>query len=178
MRGFLLITCTGLLLSGCTSYSRQPMAKQSSPTQREGPNEPEDSSIDGVYKFISRTTSLTAPRQSTEKLTDAEWYGIWIFKNGYFSQTRDKVDRTGWLPGRFPDNPDGIGFDGGSGTFSLNGKTIELKYRTSFYPGRTGIVETLEFRLENNLLILTEEMAPHVESSATGQRVTVLQRIK
>ncbi|MFN2491625.1 MAG: hypothetical protein ABR501_01915 [Pyrinomonadaceae bacterium] len=140
-------------------------------------SQPKGSSIDGVYKFISRTTSLTAPQQSTEKITSAERYGIWIFQNGYFSQTRAKIDRTGWPPGRFPENPDGIGFDGGSGTFSSNGNTIELKYHTSFYPGRTGTMETLRFKLENETLTLTEEMAPHIESLATGERVTVLKRI-
>jgi hypothetical protein len=121
---------------------------------------------------------LTAPRQSTEQLTDVEWYGIWIFKNGYFSQTREKKDRAEWAPGHFPDNPSGVGFDGGSGTFSMRDGTIELKYHTSFYPGRTGTIQTLQVKQENATLILTEQLAPHMESLATGQRVTVLRKVE
>ncbi len=100
------------------------------------------------------------------------------FQNGYFSQTRGKKDRTEWTPAHFPDNPNAIGFDGGSGSFSVRDKTIELKYLTSFYPGRTGMIETLQFNVENDTLTLTEQMAPHMESLATGQRVTVLRRVK
>lgn len=134
--------------------------------------------IDGAYRFVSETTAVSAPAQRFEELTDAEWFGIWVFKNGHFSYTRDLINRTEWTPGHFPDNPGGIGFDGASGTYEVRDNTIELKYQTSFYPGRTGILKTLEYKLQPEALTLTEQLAPHTESLATGQRVTVLRKIK
>lgn len=134
--------------------------------------------IDGAYRFVSETTAVGAPAQRLEELTDAEWFGIWVFKNGHFSYTRDLINRTEWTPGNFPNNPDGIGFDGASGTYEVRDDVIELKYQTSFYPGRTGILKTLEYKLQPEALTLTEQFAPHTESLATGQRVTVLRKIK
>ncbi len=173
----LLVMTSLILLSSCgAKYFGQ--NQQSSRTPGPRTSSSGDQALDGVYRFVSRRTVITAPTQSTEELTEAEWFGIWVFHRGYFSHTRDKIDRTGWTPGHFPDSPEGIGFDGGSGTFSLHERTMELQYQTSFYPGRTGKLESLEFKLENDVLTLTEQLAPHIESIATGQRVTVLRKIQ
>jgi hypothetical protein len=138
---------------------------------------PTVTTVDGIYEFVSRTTTITAPRQSTERLAAPEWYGLWIFRNGYFSQTRMKNIRPDWTPAQFPSNPQGLGFDGSSGTYVIKGDIIELDYRVNFYPGRIGAVEDLKYRFDNDTLTLTWEMLPGPEFGSTGQRVTVLRRI-
>lgn len=136
------------------------------------------SPIDGIYEFVSRTTTVVAPRQSTELLAAPEWYGIYVFYDGYFSQTRMQNFRADWTPAQFPSNPQGLGFDGSSGTYVIKEGALELKHKVNFYPGRVGAVEDLEYSFDGDILTLTWKMLPSREFGSTGQRVTVLRKIK
>jgi len=175
---FILLGSIALLACGDRPSARsiprqdQPSTSSTNTTPSKAPE------IEGVYEFVSRTTTITAPRRSEERLVAPEWYGLWIFHNGYFSQTRMKNIRPDWTPAQFPSNPQGLGFDGGSGTYVIKGETIELDYHVNFYPGRMSAVEDLKYSLDASTLTLTWTMVPGPEFGSTGERVTVLRRIK
>lgn len=141
-------------------------------------NKSSNASLDGVYEFVSRTTTVDTPETRTERLSAPEWFGLWIFHDGYFSQTRMMNIRPDWTPSQFPKDPSGLGFDGSSGTYSVKDDTIEMKHMVNFYPGRIGALEDVKYRFENETLTLTLELVPGPESRAKGQRVIVLRRIK
>jgi hypothetical protein len=169
-----------ILVGGCASHTGQKESKQISAVQAQSADNSKVkvSPVDGVYEFVSRTTTVTAPQQSTEQLTAPEWYGLWVFHDGYFSQTRMKNIRPDWTPSRFPSEPQGLGFDGSSGTYAVKDGTIELKHMVNFYPGRIGAVEDLTYHFDGDMLTLTLDLLPGPESRATGRRVTVLRKIK
>ena len=133
--------------------------------------------IEGAYRFVSDTTTITTPQPDFEQITDAEWKGTWVFADGYYSTTRERPNRAPWGPGNVPDDLRGMGFDGMSGEYVVHGNEITLDYASSLYPGRTGFGGRFKFTLENGTLTMTEHLGPHVESEATGERVIVLKRI-
>ncbi len=83
---WILVTIILFAVLGCgvglTSRS------DSNSSSKERVNDKSSNSLDGVYEFVSRTTTVDAPDKSTERLSAPEWFGLWIFHNGYFSQTR------------------------------------------------------------------------------------------
>jgi hypothetical protein len=174
---WVLVTIISLSVMGCATglMSRSDSSSTSKDRTR---NESSNASIDGVYEFVSRTTTVEAPTKSTERLSAPDWYGLWIFHDGYFSQTRMMNIRSDWTPAHFPNDAAGLGFDGSSGTYSMEGDTVRLKHMVNFYPGRIGTVEDVKYHFENEMLTLTLELVPGPESRAKGQRVIVLRRIK
>lgn len=178
---YLLIAFATIIVSGCAAqHTAQNVSKPELPSVARSTDKSQInvSPVDGVFEFVSRTTITTAPQQSTEQFAAPEWYGLWIFHDGYFSQTRMKNIRPDWTPRQFPSDPQGLGFDGASGTYTVKGGTIELKYMVNFYPGRIGAVEDLKYIFDNNTLTLTRELVPGPESRAAGQRITVLRKIR
>ncbi len=173
---WILVTIILFAVLGCgvglTSRS------DSNSSSKERVNDKSSNSLDGVYEFVSRTTTVDAPDKSTERLSAPEWFGLWIFHNGYFSQTRMMNIRPDWTPSQFPKDPSGLGFDGSSGTYSVKDDTIEMKHMVNFYPGRIGALEDVKYQFENETLTLTWQLIPGPESRARGQRVVVLRKIK
>jgi hypothetical protein len=86
--------------------------------------------------------------------------------------------RPDWTPARFPSDPSGLGFDGASGPYTVMSNSLELKYMVNFYPGRIGAVESLRYTLEGDTLTLTWQLVPGPEFGSTGERITVLKKIK
>jgi hypothetical protein len=78
----------------------------------------------------------------------------------------------------FPSNPEELGFDGASGSYTVKGNTMELKYMVNFYPGRIGAVESLRYALEGDTLTLIWQPVPGPEFGSTGERTTILRKIK
>ena len=180
MLRYLFAVAAMILVLGCALRTAQNVSKQTSSSENRSTSKSEANALplDGVYEFVSRTTTVTAPQPSTEQLAAPEWYGLWVFHDGYFSQTRMKNIRPDWTPSQFPSAPEGLGFDGSSGTYAVKGSTLELKYMVNFYPGRVGAIEDLRYLLANDTLTLTWDLIPGTESRATGQRVTVLRKIE
>lgn len=177
----LLIMIAAVFACGCSSYRGQEMQSQPLPpstTQRVATPHIEAAALNGVYELVSDTTSITAPEQSTNRVTANEWKGLWFFQNGYFSQTLMNAERPEWTPARFPTDAKGTGFDGASGTYSLEGGTVELEYRLTFYPGKTYTRDIMLYRLEGDTLTLTKELYPHREDLSEGQRVIILRKIQ
>jgi len=172
-----LVTIILLTALGCAAGLMSKIDSNSASKDRVN-NKSSTASFDGVYEFVSRTTTVEAPDKKTERLSAPDWFGLWIFHEGYFSQTRMMNIRPDWTPAHFPSDPRGLGFDGSSGTYSVKDDIIELKHMVNFYPGRIGAVEDVKYHFENETLTLTLELIPGPESSARGQRVIVLRRIK
>ena len=173
-----LVTIILLTISGCAAGLMSRSNSNSASKDRFNNKPSTISSVDGVYEFVSRTTTVEEPGNSSERLSAPEWFGLWIFHDGYFSQTRMMNIRADWTPAHFPSDPRGLGFDGSSGTYSLKDDIIELKHMVNFYPGAIGAIEDVKYHLERETLTLTLDLIPGPESRAKGQRVIVLKRIK
>jgi hypothetical protein len=177
----LCLIFVAMFLTSCASqYNGQALKKQPLASSQQSPakSSEETSIVDGIYEFVSDSTNITSPEPRTERIATPQWQGLWIFHNGYFSQTLMKNDRTEWTPAHFPDDARKVGFDGAAGRYTVAGDAMKLHYRLSFYPGRTNEDRTLKYRFENDELILTEELIPGREYIAAGQRVTVLRRVR
>lgn len=168
----LLSVFVGLSLCACTRYNNQSLAQPSASAAKK-----DASVLDGTYEFVSEVTDLTAPEKRRDERRSQEWEGVWLFRDGYFSQTLAKRQRLDWTPSHFPDDPRKLGFDAASGKYKLQGDTVQLDYDLTFYPGKAGRREILTYRFEGNTLTLTQELTPTRESVATGQRTVVLRKV-
>jgi len=133
--------------------------------------------LDGTYEFVSDVTDLSTPETKREERTSKEWSGVWLFRDGHFSQTLAKRQRLDWTPSHFPDDPRKLGFDAASGRYKLEGNTVQLDYDLTFYPGKAGRREILTYHFDGNTLTLTQELTLSRESAATGQRTLVLRKV-
>jgi hypothetical protein len=165
------------LAIGINQYTKRHLDKTLTEEQKQNKLAELNSSLDGVYEFVSETTTITSPEQSFTKRDEAEWKGLWMFQKGYFSFTMEKRDRSEWTPRHFPDSPRGVGFDGASGKFINNGNELSLDYKLSFYPGRTPTTSTFQYSISDNKITLTEDLRPGRENAATGQRIIILRKI-
>jgi len=134
--------------------------------------------LDGTYEFVSEVTNVIAPEKRRDERTAVEWEGLWLFHDGYFSQTLAKRQRLDWTPSHFPDDARKLGFDAASGKYKLEGDTVQLDYGLTFYPVKAGKREILSLHFDGDNLSLTEELTPTREYAATGQRVLVLRKVK
>lgn len=177
MKHLISVAIVAILTTNCVSKFKS-QELQNSPVQNHPQNSTPGLTLEGVYRFESETVTLTDPEQATTRLTTSEWKGLWIFYGGHFSQTMMKIDRTEWTPSHFPNEPQKVGFDGSSGTYSIKGGTIELNYLLSFYPGKIARTETFKYQTEGDRFIFTEELHPGREYKASGERVIILSKLK
>jgi hypothetical protein len=171
-RSVLLSVLIGFTLCACTRYDSESRAQPPASSVKK-----DLSVFDGTYEFVSEVTDVIAPEKRRDERAALEWEGLWLFQNGYFSQTLAKRQRLDWTPSHFPDDARKLGFDSASGKYKLEGNTVQLDYVLTFYPGKAGKREILSYRFDGNQLTLTEELAPTREYAATGQRVLVLRKV-
>jgi hypothetical protein len=171
----LYLLCVGasvFILSFCSS-SGQFIAS----LEKRNPNQASAASLEGAFEFVSETITLNEPRPSTEERTSKEWAGLWLFKDGHFSETVMRRPHS-VIGGSATQGPREYGFEGSAGTYRIEGNDIELKNDLSIYPLAVNRVRTLQFQLEGDRLTLTERFTPSRESPARGSRVTLLRRIE
>jgi hypothetical protein len=168
----LLSAFVGLSLCACARYNDQSLAQSSASSVRK-----DASVLEGTYEFVSDVIELSAPEAKREERTAKEWDGIWLFRDGRFSQTMAKRQRLDWTPAHFPDDPRKLGFDAASGRYKMDGNTVQLDYDLTFYPGKAGRREILTYRFERDMLTLTQQLTPSRESAATGLRTLVLRKV-
>lgn len=160
-----------LSLCGCARYNNQSLAQSTSSVQKDA------TVLDGTYEFVSEITEITAPERRDDERKSQEWEGIWLFRDGRFSQTMAKRQRLDWTPSHFPDDARKLGFDAASGRYKLDGKTVQLDYDLTFYPGKAGRREILTYQFDGDTLTLIQELTPTRESAATGQQTVVLRKV-
>jgi hypothetical protein len=129
-------------------------------------------SIDGIYRFVSETTTLEAPDKKKVERGASDWKGLWIFGKGYFSRTLMKEKRS------FNDlSPEAIGYESDAGTFKIDAGTVILYPEMTLYP-IASYYRPLEFQfsVERSTLILTRTMRPYMEDLSSGRQTIVLER--
>lgn len=171
-----LLVLAAICVSLCCSVLSKSTGNDSLNTSS-GLQESDNSNVDGVYRFVSDTTTYVLPDRATEARDDSNWKGFWIFKDGYFSKTIVRNERPEWTPEKFPSDARGTGFDGGVGKYNTNGHELTLTYEITYYPGMSSEVEYFNFQLKEGLLTLTRAFTPSRESAAKGEQVVVLQRV-
>ncbi len=172
LRISLLLSAVALSLCACARYDNQSLAQSSNSSVKK-----DATVLDGTYEFVSEVTDITAPEKRHDERRVQEWEGIWLFRDGRFSQTMAKRQRLDWTPSHFPDDARKLGFDAASGKYKLQGDTVQLDYDLTFYPGKAGLREILTYHFDGDALTLTQELTPSRESAATGQRTVVLRKV-
>jgi hypothetical protein len=168
----LLSGLISLSLCGCTRYNSHSLAQSSNTSVKKGATV-----LDGTYEFVSEISEITAPELRHDERKSQEWEGIWLFRDGRFSQTMAKRQRLDWTPSHFPDDARKLGFDAACGRYKLDGNAVQLDYDLTFYPGKAGRREILTCRIDGDKLTMIQELTPTRESAATGQRTIVLRKV-
>lgn len=132
--------------------------------------------LEGVYEFVSDTIVATKPKKLTQKVTSPQWVGLWLFKDGYFSQTLMKRERQFWLP-RFPRNAQELGYKSAAGAYKIQGKILELIPSLRLSPYYIDQSWLLEYRLEGETLTLLETLHANPHDETEGEHTIVLRRI-
>lgn len=131
--------------------------------------------FEGVYEFVSETTTLSKPERRSEERTSEQWSGMWFFQGNHYSQTM-MSKRRAWPP--FPRNLQELGYQSSAGEYEIKGSVLELRPSLSLSPLGLLQSKTVEYKLEEDTLTLIETMTPRMENLAEGQRVTVLRRAR
>lgn len=149
------------VLQGCQSQSRGSTV--------------EATDLEGAYEFVSDTITLSKPKAVTERRIPPDWIGMWIFKDGRFSQTLMKQERS-WNP--FPTNQDELGYQSSTGSYRIDGRHLYLKHEFSLNPHGVSQLTVVEYELRSGMLTLTAKMSPRLEDLSEGEQVTVLRKIR
>lgn len=171
----LLMLAVILSAIGCTVESK---INEQGPPIEAVTTQGNNTEIEGVYAFVSETTTISYPKNESNQRTSDEWTGYWFFQNGHFSKVLMKNERPEWTPEKFPADARGTGFDAAYGTYELKDNNLELDYIVTFYPGMAHQVETWSCSGASELLTISQKLAPSRESLAKGERVVVLRRIR
>lgn len=132
--------------------------------------------LEGVYEFVSESTTLTKPEKTILNRTSSEWAGRWHFQGGYFSQTlMRRGERDGICD---PQKQDSIGYESFAGTYKIDGNVIELTWEFALSPLVVGRSILLQYHVEGNTLILVEKIHQNVHSIHEGIRTTMLRRVR
>lgn len=173
LRTIVILTLTGFISACISSSATRNMVENKSPESYT-----KSSELEGVYEFVSETTVEIFPEQLTTKRQADEWQGFWFFQGGHFSKVMMKNERPEWMPGKFPSDARGTGFDAGAGKYQVDGDIVELNYLLAYYPGAAYKQEIASFAIEDNSLTLRRSFGPIRESMSKGEQITVLRRIK
>jgi len=132
--------------------------------------------IDGVYQFVSETTTLTKPRASEFRREAPQWTGLVFFSNKHFSVSLlNQLRDDDWLA-QFPKNAKEIGYDSFAGSFELTGSQLLLRKEVGLNPYDDRGTNRFEIRAEGNRLTMTETLSPYVEDLRAGKRIIVLEK--
>jgi len=129
-------------------------------------------SFEGVYEFISETTTLTKPEKLAEQRTSDQWVGMWFFHANHYSYEVMNKRRP-----PFPKNMQELGYQSAAGAYEPKGNLIILRPAVSLSPIGLLQSKTLEYKIEGDTLTLIETITPYMENLSEGQRTTVLHRV-
>lgn len=136
------------------------------------PAQSDNSSIDGVYEFISEVDVLTEPQKARVERRTPEWSGIWHFQRGYFSFVEMKGKRTQEL------EKQDVDFYASAGPYQMKGTSLWLKRDYTISAPLVGLGLSFSYRFDGDNLILTRLLVPNVEDMRKGTSVITLKRLK
>jgi len=131
--------------------------------------------LDGVYEFVSESTVLTKPTKSAYKRMLPEWAGVWQFQNGYYTRVLMKRRRDNFFD---PKKLDDLGFESFAGPYEIVRESVLLKQPYAFHPFNVGGSALLAYRLDGDILTLSQTLHPYIEDPREGTVTIVLRRIK
>lgn len=158
---------TYLSLTGCP----QLMTKTVRPTVIHSQS---DIRLDGVYSFVREEVTLLKPRRETRVLAPPEWTGVWHFSNGSYSSVLMLDKRPSFFDVKNPD----LGYESFAGRYTVDGDRLVLARDFSAHPFLRGHTTVMQYRFEDDLLILTNTLAPRLEDLREGTISVVLTRLK
>lgn len=145
---------------------------------QEGQKPPATShTLDGAYAFVSETLSIMAPRARAEKYDSSQWEGLWLFRDGFFSETMMRSNRSIY-DRRKALSPRAAGFIARAGEYRIKDDSVDLVDNLSIFPGAVKRSRTFRYRFDEDRLVLVEDLTPHVESLSQGTRTIVLRRVE
>jgi hypothetical protein len=131
--------------------------------------------LDGVYEFVSETTTLTKPRKASYKRMSPEWTGIWQFQNGSYTCVLMKGRRDEFFNRKKLED---VGFESFAGPYELEGERLRLMRKYTFHPWDVGRSKVVNYRVDGDTLTLIEALHPYVEDLREGTITTILRRVK
>lgn len=166
------IICSLLLLSFLFPFGQKSVIPEVIEAQKNSTE-----GIEGVYLLVSRTTVIVEPKpyKTEVKISTPEWKGIYIFKEGHFSQT---IMKEGREYSKFPPYYDDLAYESFAGEYVLTGNKLELSNTISLNQYLIGSSSQIEFKTNGKDLILFETLLPHRESRIKGTITTILQKIE
>lgn len=165
-RSTVFILVIGLML-GCSVHSEKFTESQEGISNFD--------KLDGVYEFISESTVLTEPKGTAYKRTSPEWSGMWQFQKGYFARVLMKRRRdTFFDPRKWED----FGFESSAGRYEIAGKSVRFIQDQAFHPFDVDRSALMDYRFEQDSLVLTQTLQPYLEDLRKGTITIVLRRLK
>jgi hypothetical protein len=153
------------LLSVCSAYSQNLAKGQVRVSSSD--------SLDGVYEFVSESTVLTKPRNTTYKRTSSEWAGVWQFQNGHYTRVLMKRRRDKFFNHKKLDD---LGFESFAGSYKIEGESVLLKQSYALNPLNVDGFVLMAYRIDGNTLTLVQTLHPYLEDLREGTIITVLRR--
>lgn len=128
--------------------------------------------ITGAWKFISMEINLSKPKAERTEYLAPEWFGQWLFVDGYFSQFLEKTGRCGSAC----EEPE-FEFEAFAGGYSFTDNKLIL--RTSNSANVFGIHRPSRFRVRitGEQMRLEGELTPIVEDMSEGTVIILLKRM-
>lgn len=130
--------------------------------------------MEGVYEFVSETTFLTKPTQSTNNRTPPAWRGIWQFQNGRFTSVLMKARRDAFFNCKNQD----LGFESSAGAYEADEKNVTLTQTYTLSPFDVDRSLQMAYQIDGYSLTLTQTLYPYVEDLREGRVVTTLRRLR
>jgi hypothetical protein len=155
------------LLSVCSAHSQNLGKGQVSASSAD--------KLDGVYEFVSESTILTKPRNTTYKRTSSEWVGVWQFQNGHYTRVLMKRRRDNFFN---PKKLDDLGFESFAGSYKIEGENVLLKQSYALNPLNVDGSVLMAYRIDGDTLTLIQTLHPYIEDLREGTITTVLRRLK
>lgn len=145
-----------------------------SAAQREG-NKAAGSHIEGAYELISDNLTVGTLDKKVIARDRRDWSGIWIFRDGFYSQTTMKKGRSAWVS-RFPRDGRELGYLSCAGSYTIDGKYLILRETLSLFPESTNRPGHYEYRIDGDTVTLRESWEASVERTMPGERIIVLKK--
>lgn len=127
-----------------------------------------DKNLHGVFSLILEETNTFLPEKKTTRRDSAEWVGIWIFKDGYYSmQLMPKKLSRGSSEGTWAE----------TGRYKIEKSYLRLAPVVSSDTTEIGRVRYYKLNIKNQVIKLIFTLTPHIEDTRKGYITIQLKRL-